>query len=215
VYQIPEVQSMIRGTYRNIGWCSTIKKLSDIGYLDLGEASTLKDKTYGEVTAELLHAPVSEAKAKFAEKFNLKIDDRIVTNLEWLGLFGSEKVPAGLKTNLDALCSLCERKLKYAPGERDMLLMKHEFVIEYEDRTETVVCSLIDYGIKNGDSSMSRTVTIPVSIAVRMVLEGELKLTGLQIPTIPQLYNPILDELEKYDIKFVDRVEKVVPKSKV
>eukprot|EP01116_Phalansterium_solitarium_P016287 TRINITY_DN3763_c0_g2_i2.p1 TRINITY_DN3763_c0_g2~~TRINITY_DN3763_c0_g2_i2.p1 ORF type:complete len:489 (+),score=216.16 TRINITY_DN3763_c0_g2_i2:121-1467(+) len=211
-YSIPEVKSMIRGTYRNVGWCTTIKKLSDVNYLDLTERS-LEGKTYGDLTAELLGATDgADAKVKFAEKFGLKADDRVLTNVDWLGLFSSEKIPSGLKTNLDALCSLCERKLKYAPGERDMLLMKHEFVIEYADRTETVVCSLIDYGIPNGDSSMSRTVTIPVSIAVRMVLQGKLNLTGLQTPIIPELYNPILDELETFDIKFVDRVEKVVPK---
>jgi len=214
VYGIPEVKSMIRGTYRNVGWCKTIKKLSDLGYLDLTERS-LEGLTYGQLTAELLKSSVGDVKAAAAKRFGIAEEDQIVNSWEWLGLFGEEKIPAGLKTNLDALCSLCERKLKYAPGERDMLLMKHEFVIEYEDRTETVACSLVDFGIPNGDTSMSRTVSIPVSIAVRMVLEKQITLTGLQIPTIPELYNPILDELETYNIKFHDKVTKVVPKSKI
>ncbi len=59
---------------------------------------------------------------------------------------------------------------------------------------------------------MSRTVSLPVGIAVRLVLQGHIKLTGLHIPIIPELYNPILDELEQLNIKFVDRVDKVEKK---
>jgi hypothetical protein len=59
---------------------------------------------------------------------------------------------------------------------------------------------------------MSRTVSLPVAIAVRLVLEGKIKLTGLQIPIVPELYNPILNELDQLGIKFVEKVEKVETK---
>jgi len=63
----------------------------------------------------------------------------------------------------------------------------------------------VDYGIKGGDSSMSRTVSLPVAIACHLILQGKFTRPGLQIPTIPELYNPILDELEAMGIKFVDK----------
>ncbi len=56
---------------------------------------------------------------------------------------------------------------------------------------------------------MSRTVSLPVAIAVRLVLEGAITLTGLQIPIVPELYNPILKELEQLGIKFVEKVDRV------
>ena len=117
-----------------------------------------------------------------------------------------------------------------------MLLMKHEFVVEFPDRREWITSTLIDYGIPNGifliqfrielilgASSMSRTVSLPVAIAVRLILEGKLKLTGwlklivlnisgLQLPTIPELHKPILEELEIFNIRFVEKVVKVEPK---
>jgi len=56
---------------------------------------------------------------------------------------------------------------------------------------------------------MSRTVSLPVAIATKLVLQGKLDhLTGLVIPTLPELYNPILDELESMNIKFHDKLEK-------
>lgn len=39
---------------------------------------------------------------------------------------------------------------------------------------------------------MSRTVGLPVAIAARLVLEGKIKLVGLQFPIIPEVYEPIL-----------------------
>ena len=54
--------------------------------------------------------------------------------------------------------------------------------------------TLIDYGIPNGDSSMSRTVALPVAIASRMILEGKITLTGVHRPIMPEVYEPILKE---------------------
>lgn len=62
---------------------------------------------------------------------------------------------------------------------------------------------------------MSRTVSLPVAIAIRLVFEGKISLKGLQIPIIPEFYVPILAELETYGIKFVEKVVKSVPKNKL
>lgn len=97
----------------------------------------------------------------------------------------------------------------YKSGERDLLLMRHNFIAEYSDRREYISSTLIDYGIPNGHSSMSRTVGLPVAIATHLVLQGQLKLTGLQLPIIPEVYNLILGELEKENIKFVEKIDKV------
>jgi hypothetical protein len=95
-------------------------------------------------------ADVNELKAKTAAAVGLQADDAIIGRMEWLGLFSDEIVPANTKTYLDALCFLCKEKLVYAPGEQDMLVMRHEFVADYADRTETLSSTMIDFGIKNG-----------------------------------------------------------------
>ena len=66
---------------------------------------------------------------------------------------------------------------------------------------------MVDFGVKNGDSSMSRTVSFPIAIATKLVLEGEYTVPGLSIPTVKELYNPILDELSKsFNINWVEKV---------
>ncbi|MCK5246422.1 saccharopine dehydrogenase, partial [Candidatus Bipolaricaulota bacterium] len=91
--------------------------------------------------------------------------------------------------------------------ERDMLVMQHEFVAEYTDRTEKITSTMIDYGIPNGDSSMSRLVGLPAAIAARMILQGEINLTGVHVPMIPEIYRPVLAELSTMGISFQETVE--------
>lgn len=113
-----------------------------------------------------------------------------------------------MNTLLDAVCQLFVEKLQYAPGERDMLVMQHTFEAHFADHRETITSSLVDFGIANGDTSMSRTVSLPVAIAARLVLEGRYTRPGLSIPTTPELYTPILAELEQFNIRFVEKTVK-------
>jgi len=54
---------------------------------------------------------------------------------------------------------------------------------------------------------MSRTVGLPVAIAVRYILEGRISLTGVQVPVKPEVYEPIMQELGRLGIKFEERIE--------
>jgi saccharopine dehydrogenase-like NADP-dependent oxidoreductase len=107
------------------------------------------------------------------------------------------------------MVALFEDKLQYAAGERDMIVMQHQFTIAHKDNTqEQVRSTLIDYGIPDGDSSMSRTVALPAAIASDLVLNGQLQIKGVQIPIIPELYEPILEELETMNIRFKEESTK-------
>jgi hypothetical protein len=55
---------------------------------------------------------------------------------------------------------------------------------------------------------MSRTVALPAAIASHLILSGEVQLKGVQIPIVPELYEPILQELETMDIRFKEESTK-------
>ena len=54
---------------------------------------------------------------------------------------------------------------------------------------------------------MSITVGMPVAIAVKLILTGKIKETGVHIPVKKNIYEPVLKELEEYGIKFVEDKE--------
>ena len=63
---------------------------------------------------------------------------------------------------------------------------------------------MVDFGIPNGDTSMARTVGLPAAIGVKLILTGKIALTGVQIPVVPEIYEPVLAELEAQGIRFVE-----------
>jgi saccharopine dehydrogenase-like NADP-dependent oxidoreductase len=99
-----------------------------------------------------------------------------------------------------------QNKLIYLEGEKDLLIQHHEFTAEYPDhKKEKVTSTLIDMGIPGGDTSMSRTVGLPVAIATKLIAEGKIDLTGVHIPVVPEIYEPVLAELKTLNIAFTER----------
>ena len=206
-YGIPSVTSMFRGTLRYPGWCDTLKAVVDLGLLDETERDDIGGRSYAQWLAQRIGSSEERIKIDVAGRLGRAVNDKPIADLEWLGLFGDDPIPAADTTDLDVVASRMLTKMRYAPGERDMLVMQHEFVAEYGDRTEKITATMIDYGIPNGDSSMSRLVGLPAAIAARMILEGDIALTGVHVPIVPEIYEPVLAELATLGISFVETVE--------
>ncbi|MGZ5513588.1 MAG: saccharopine dehydrogenase C-terminal domain-containing protein [Candidatus Aminicenantales bacterium] len=205
-YGIPEALSVFRGTLRFPGWCDTLRKMVEIGLLD----ETAKDRsgvTFDGLMRELAQAaPGADTKAAAASRLGLEAGSAIMSRFEWLGLFEAKPLPAAKASALDNLTALMIDRLAYAAGERDMVVLQHEFLVRTESgRTERIVSTLVDYGVPGGDSSMSRTVGLPAAIGARLVLEGKIAFPGVQAPLRPEIYGPILDELEKLGVRFVEK----------
>jgi saccharopine dehydrogenase (NADP+, L-glutamate forming) len=202
-YGIPQTKTMLRGTLRYSGWCSTMKKIADLGLLDQTERD-LAGTTYSGLVRELAHAgPGADLRKALGETLGLAPDSAVIGRMEWLGLLEERRIPSGAGTALDALAALMIEKLRYEEGERDMIVLQHEFLVARPDGSkERIVSTLIDYGIPNGDSSMSRTVGLPAAIGARLILEGKILKTGVQTPLDPTIYEPILEELSRHGVVF-------------
>jgi saccharopine dehydrogenase-like NADP-dependent oxidoreductase len=165
-------------------------------------------KTYGDLTRNLIGVESQEdLRVKTAQYLGLKIYGAVIKRLEWLGLFGSEPLPKDKNSPLDYLNVLTLQKMSMGSHERDMIVMHHEFIAEYPTQKEYVTSTLVDYGIPDGDTSVARTVALPAAIAVKLVLNKQIDLTGVHIPVLPGIYNPILDELEQLGIVFKENTE--------
>ncbi len=203
VYGIPETQTMFRGTFRYPGWCATLKKIGDLGYLEQAERD-FSGQSVRDLTLELAGAAgTSDARSALAVWLGLDPGDDIFGRLEWLGLLGREPVGLEHGSPLDVLERLMLAKLQYAPGERDMIVLQHVLDAQAADgHRERITSTLIDYGIPGGDSSMARTVGLPAAAGARLVLEGRIGGPGVRIPVVPEIYGPILEELGAHGIAF-------------
>jgi saccharopine dehydrogenase (NADP+, L-glutamate forming) len=208
LYGLDEAETIMRGTYRNIGWCDTLKKLVDLDLVN-DTAKVRSNTTYRRMMADIAGvAEADDVKAAIAAKVGLSVEHFAIQNMEWLGLFNSEPV-GSCNNHLDILSERLLEKLSYRAGEKDMLLMRHTFGIENADGSNTRMTStLVAYGRAHGDSAMARTVSLPLGIGVKLMAEDKVGLIGVQIPTQKALYEPILQALSELGIRMQENVEK-------
>jgi saccharopine dehydrogenase-like NADP-dependent oxidoreductase len=206
LYGIPETRTIYRGTLRYPGWCETWQAFVELGLLDLTERDDLAGLTWRQLIARLIGKPeAKDVRGELATRLGLSRDSAVLDRFEWLGLLSDEPLPDA-PTILDALAVPMEARLRYEPGERDMLVLLHDFIAEYPGRTEHITSTMVDFGIPHGDTSMARTVSLPAAIATRLILEGRINLTGVHIPVRPEIYEPVLDELEQMGIRVEEHV---------
>jgi saccharopine dehydrogenase (NADP+, L-glutamate forming) len=66
---------------------------------------------------------------------------------------------------------------------------------------ETRISTLLDYGEPDGPSAMAKLVGIPCAVAALFVLDGTIAQPGILAPLTPEINNPLMEELRKYDIQ--------------
>ena len=208
VYGLQGIQTMYRGTLRNTGWCDCLFNFGKLGLLSLDEVD-VKGKTYFGLMQEIVGAaPHEDIHAAAAGKLGIPREALPIHNLEWLGMFSDRRFKVDRISPLDAMGELMYERLSFRPGERDMIVLFHDFRAEFPGgKRERIISQLIDYGIPHGDSSMSRTVSLPAAIGVHLILTGQIRTVGVLRPVAPDIYNPVLDELSALKISCDERTE--------
>ncbi len=213
VYGLEETATFIRTTLRHQDFCKAWNYIIKAGLTD----EVTSNKLFDENTSfnKWLDKCISlQTKAgnfeNFLEMFVKENDRTLVKNLfEFLGLYSDEKIPSSAKSSADVLQTLLEKKLALQPGDKDMIVMLHE--IEFENSKKQIPnskisSSLVVKGENNLRTAMAKTVGLPLGIAAKLILNGTIQLKGLHIPTKKEIYEPVLKELELYNIKFFEEI---------
>lgn len=123
---------------------------------------------------------------------------------QFLGFFETSQVPGQAKTSADILQFLLESRLAMQPLDKDMIVMLHEFEYEINRVSRHLQSSLIVKGKDALHTAMAKTVGLPLGIAATLILKGKLNVTGLHIPIIKEIYEPVLKSLEMEGIQFTE-----------
>jgi saccharopine dehydrogenase (NADP+, L-glutamate forming) len=211
-YNIPEAETIIRGTLRYQGFPEFVRVLVDMGFLSDEAQDFLKEPiSWKEATQKILTASSSsEDDLKWAIASKAKFTDneeksRIMSGLRWVGIFSDEKIiPRG--NPLDTLCATLEKKMQFEEGERDFVMLQHKFEIENKDGSkETRTSTLCEYGDPKGYSAMAKLVGVPCGVAVKQVLDGTISEKGILAPMTAKINDPLMAELRKYGIFLVEK----------
>jgi len=197
-YGLFEPRTMFRGTLRWPGWCETWSALTRLGWADDRPDAALAGSSFARESRRAVGASDGvPARIATASRLGLPPDHDVLARLEWLGLFAEEPLPASARSRADLLVDRLEATMRYAAGERDLVVLDHE--IAYETRTGQPGAfrgSLVRLGTPGGDTAMAQLVGLPAAFSVRRVLDGTIPDRGVRIPVSPRIYEPVLADLE-------------------
>jgi len=206
VYGIEGAETILRGTLRFRGFCKVMRAMQMMGLFSEGPVPRGSGDWNACVAAVLETSGGSDARvaveAYLADAHYAHGDVRhVVDTLDRLGLLSADEAVPAAPTVLDALCRQLEAKLQYGGGERDMVLLSHQFVAAWPDGTESDITStLVRCGDPSGYTAMAETVGIPCALGVEHVLRGTVSGAGVIRPVDRTLYEPLLADLERLGI---------------
>ncbi|HEY4110156.1 saccharopine dehydrogenase C-terminal domain-containing protein [Puia sp.] len=186
LYGLEPAATFIRTTLRYPDFCR--------GWAPIVRAGLTDDKTPVD-TDNLSYAVWSAPLLSF-------VDASIRGQLEYLGCFDPDLVPAAALSSADILQHLLETRLAMQPADKDMIVMIHELGFVREGKEHVATSTLVVKGEDHLHTAMARTVGLPLGIAAVLVLEQKITLRGLHIPIVPAIYEPVMQELERQGICF-------------
>lgn len=195
-YHLHDAKTFIRTTLRYPSFCRGWNKIIKLELTNKNDDEEIKDcKTFSE------WFNLKKSKV-FLQNENDFFNHEFVGQIDFIKLRSSEKIPVKVSNSASVLQYLLEKNLVMQPEDKDMIVMLHEIEYSINDKSEETKSCLIVKGENQLRTAMAKTVGLPLGIAAKLILENKIQLTGLHIPAIPEIYEPVLKELELNGIKF-------------
>ncbi len=208
VYKLEDAKTFIRTTLRYPAFCRGWDYIVNLGLTDTQDHDNIMDcETYADWLERKLYL-VEDKEMELTEYIDLYVPEEhaneLLQQFTFLDLTTANKLPKAAQSSADILQAAAEIKLAMQPQDKDMIVMLHEINYELNGQQHFVKSSLLVNGENNCKTAMAKTVGLPLGIAAKLILNGTITLTGLQIPTSKEIYEPVLKELELYNIKFTE-----------
>ncbi len=202
-YRLEDAEGFFRGTIRYPGWCETLKAAADLGLLEVEPREWPAGTTWADLATGRAGERQGSAAERAAAVLGQDPDAPVIARLEWAGLLSDRPLERGQGTPLDLLADRLQKLMLYQRGERDLVVLKHTLTAAFPDgSTQILTSKLVATGEPWGDQAMAKTVGLPAAIATHRILSGKITASGVQIPVLPEIAEPVLDELEDLGFGF-------------
>lgn len=207
VYGLEDIPTIYRGTLRRPGYARAWNILVQLGCTDdsyiMEDSETMTHREY--INSFLAYNVTDSVELKLMHYCSIDPDAHIMEKLEWLGLF--EDTVIGLKdaTPAQILQHILMKKWSLEPGDKDMIVMWHQFGYELNGEARQKESSMVFIGDEDPYTAMAKTVGLPVAMATRLILNGTISSPGVLRPISKEVYEPMLRELETFGISFIEK----------
>jgi saccharopine dehydrogenase (NADP+, L-glutamate forming) len=195
-YGLQETQTFVRTTLRHPDFCKGWQLVIELGLTD--EKNTI------ETDSMSVGAFIKSHFDK--KKISTQLDDPLLkAQFDFIGLNDDTLINKGQACSADIWQWIIEKKLALQPEDKDMIVMLHEMEYEIPGRVHKLQSELVVRGEDSIHTAMARTVGLPLGIAAVLLLDGNIRETGLHTPTVPGIYEPVLKELKERGVAFRER----------
>lgn len=205
-YKLQGIKTLYRGTLRRPGFCKAWDTFVKLGATDdsyeMEAVSSMTHRNF--INSFLSYNPNDSVELKLAHYLNLDLDSEEMYKLKWLGMFDEEPVGMERGTPAQILEHILKKKWTVDSDEKDMIVMWHKFEYFDADKLVKLQSSMVIEGTDAVNTAMSKTVGLPLAVTAKLILLGKLQPKGVLIPTERTVYDPVLNELEKYGITFTE-----------
>lgn len=209
-YGLQNVQTLLRGTLRKQGFCKAWHYLVMLGLTDNQTLLPTQNLTYAQFLAIFLPSRHASLQTNFLETLQIPENEEqeILEKFEFLELFSSKPLqyPQKEATPAQILQFILEEKWRLEPQDKDMIVMQHIIDFEQKNKLHQIISELVVIGEDNVQTAMAKTVGLPLGIACKLVLEGKIQQRGVILPLAKEIYEPILQELSEFGIRFREKV---------
>ncbi|MGZ3919383.1 MAG: saccharopine dehydrogenase C-terminal domain-containing protein, partial [Bacteroidia bacterium] len=208
VYGLYSINTMLRGTLRQRGYCKAWNVFIKLGLTDdTSKITHAGELTYTSLIDSFLPNTNQSVKQKLRNLMKDEWDDEVEEMMEYLELFSDKKISMKEGSPAQLLQNLLEEKWKLKENDKDMIVMQHQF--EYRlpesDKIHRLDSSLAVLGRDQHHTAMALTVGLPLAITVKNFLTNKFTSTGVVVPVTKEIYAPLLTELEKFGIIFNEK----------
>lgn len=205
-YGLKDISTLLRGTLRMPGYCVAWNVFVKLGLTDdsykIHHANKL---TYTDLIDSFLPEGQGSVKERLVKFMGADYSKEIEEKLEYLELFSHKKIKLEEASPAQLLQDLLEEKWKLKQGDKDMIVMQHLFEYELNGNLHRLTSSLVVKGDDENHTAMAKTVGLPLAITLKNFMNGAFELSGVQMPIVKEIYEPLLSELESLGIKFVEK----------
>lgn len=207
-YKLEDIPTFMRATLRYPDFCEGWSTLVKLGLTDDVKKKQTDDLTFYDWASQHIDKdPKLSHDENLANYLGISAKSKILRQLKFLGLLNDEPIHLGEQTNASILQHIIESKLGMEANDKDMIVMTHEIEFERRGMNTRLHSYMIALGEDSLRTAMAKTVGLPLGIMTKLLMQEKISLTGLKIPIMPEVYNPVLKELEDYNIRFEESFE--------
>jgi saccharopine dehydrogenase-like NADP-dependent oxidoreductase len=205
-YGLDQVKTMLRATFRYEDYCKGWHTIVHLGLTADTSSELVPETTFHQWFMTATQSVPGNSALERISNITPKDKAQVLDLMQWLGIFSDEAIGLqGTFSHADVLLKRLEEKWKMEEGDKDMVVMRHEFEYARKNIQTRLASTLIVTGEDKTYTAMAKTVGLPMAIFARFLLTGKIKnLLGVQIPIMKDVYKPVLKELAMHGIEFTE-----------